>query len=134
MTKITQFASTLLLGALVSASFTAIAANPRHAPIKTKVTSGSTPADVPKPAEQPIAYKELESHIGAELSIETTLNTVRRGTLVRYTNPGLTIQLGPEAGSIALEVPAETIRRVSIVAPAPQTATPPQENSSAKKN
>ncbi|MEO7325153.1 MAG: hypothetical protein ABIW82_10030 [Dokdonella sp.] len=123
-----------MLAALMSASVNAVAAKPKHAPLKTTVTSGAAPAEAPKPTDQPIAYKELESHIGAELVIETTLNTVRRGTLVRYTNPGLTIQLGPEAGSIELEVPAETIRRVSIVASAPQSAPSPQEKSSAKKN
>lgn len=113
----------------------AAAAHPKHVAGKsTKTPAADTPADVAKPAEKAIEYKELEHNIGAELAIETTFNTVRRGTLVKYTNPGLTIQLGPEAGSVQLEVPAETIRRVSIVTPAPQAATPPQENSSAKKN
>lgn len=134
MIKTTHIASTLILAALVAVSTNAVAAKPKHAPIKTTVTAGAAPPEAPKPIDQPIAYKELESHIGAELTIETTLNTVRRGTLVRYTNPGLTIQLGPEAGGIELEVPAETIRSVSIVAPAPQSAKPAQEKSSAKKN
>ncbi|MEO5624817.1 MAG: hypothetical protein ABIQ70_02270 [Dokdonella sp.] len=134
MIKTTQFASTLILATLMSASAAAVAAKPKQVPLKTTVTSGAAPAEAPKLTEQPIAYKELESHIGAELVIETTLNTVRRGTLVRYTNPGLTIQLGAEAGSIELEVPAETIRRVSIVASVPPISTPPQEKSSAKKN
>jgi predicted cobalt transporter CbtA len=135
MIKTTYFASPLILAALMTASVAAVAANPKHAPTKaTTAASNKAPAEAPKPADTPIAYKELESRIGAELAIETTFNTVRRGTLVRYTNPGLTLRLGPEAGAIELEVPAETIRRVSIVTPAPQTATPPQENSSAKKN
>jgi hypothetical protein len=112
-------------------SMPALAA-PVHAAVKQ--ANEAKPAEAPKPAEKAVAYKDLESQIGAELAIETTFNTVRRGTLVKYTNPGLTIQLGSEAGSIELEVPAETIRRVSIVTPAPQAATRPQENSSAKKN
>lgn len=122
----------------VSTAGFAAAAHPKHLAGKSTKTPASakatdTPADAAKPAEKAIEYKELEHNIGAELAIETTFNTVRRGTLVKYTNPGLTIQLGPEAGSVHLEVPAETIRRVSIVTPAPQAATP-QENSSAKKN
>jgi hypothetical protein len=108
-------------------------AAPAHSTAKTKAVE---PA---KPASQVIEYKELEHHIGAELAIETTFNTIRRGVLTKYTNPGLKIQLGPEAGSIELDVPAETIRSVSIVTPAPtgtpvQQAAPPQGSGSAKKN
>ncbi len=124
--------------AFVSTSAVAAAAHPRHAATTSAANAKSVPAnktaDAPKATEKVVDYKDLESNIGADLSIETTFNTVRRGTLVKYTNPGLIIRLGPEAGSIELDVPAETIRRVSIVTQAPQTAKPPQENSSAKKN
>lgn len=124
--------------AFVSTSAVATAAHPRHAATTSatnaKSVAANKPADAPKPTDKVVEYKELETNIGAELSIETTFNTVRRGTLVKYTNPGLMIRLGPEAGSIELDVPADTIRRVSIVTPTPQNATPPQENSSAKKN
>ena len=60
---------------------------------------------------------------------------MRRGKLVKYTNPGITLQLGPENGSIELDIPRETVRNVSVVAT--ETAAPAkddQEAGSAKKN
>jgi len=67
--------------------------------------------------------------------VETTLDTVRRGKLVRYTNPGLTLQLGPEDGSIELEIPHETVRNVSVVASdAAPAGKDGQDGNSAKKN
>jgi hypothetical protein len=129
----------LLLAAAIAAlaSMSAIAA-PAHASAKTKAADAakSKTVEPAKPESQVVEYKELEHHIGAELAIETTFNTIRHGVLTKYTNPGLKILLGPEAGSIELDVPAETIRSVSIVTPAtPATpAAPPQGTSSAKKN
>jgi hypothetical protein len=132
----------LVLAAAIAAfaSVSAVAA-PAHASAKGKAADAANAkvAEPAKPERQVVPYAELENHIGAELAIETTFNTIRRGVLTKYTNPGIKIQLGPEAGSIELDVPAETIRSVSIVTPAasatptPQAATP-QGNSSAKKN
>lgn len=80
------------------------------------------PAQAAEPAGQVVAYAALEHHVGAEILIETTLNTVRRGVLVKYTNPTLTLQLGPEHGSIELSVPQETVRSVRVLKSAPQGA------------
>jgi len=96
------------------------------------------PAKAAAPA-QPIAhvvdYAELEHHVGDTLVVETTLDTVRRGKLVKYTNPGITLQLGPEHGSIELDIPRETVRNVSLVAAdAAAPAKEDQEAGSAKKN
>jgi len=96
-------------------------------------------AEVAQPAGEPVEYEALEGRIGAQVVIETTLNTVRRGTLVRYTNPTLTLQLGPEAGSIELSVPHETVRSIRVIdtaASAQPAAGDAQEkgNGSAKKN
>jgi hypothetical protein len=122
---------TVAAAALISTSVLAGAANATHATKKKPaVVEKAKPTEAAKSTDEVVAYKDLEQRIGAELAIETTLNTVRRGTLIKYTNPGLTIRLGPESGSIDLEVPAETVRRVTIVTPAPA----PQENGSAKKN
>ncbi len=70
-----------------------------------------------------VEYAELEHEIGAELAIDTTFNTTRRGVLVKYTNPTLTLRLGPEAGSIDLSVPRDTVRRITILKPAPPAST-----------
>ncbi|GAA0703999.1 hypothetical protein [Dokdonella soli] len=71
--------------------------------------------EVVRPVGEAVAYEALEHHIGAEIAVETTLNTVRRGKLVKYTNPALTLQLGPEAGSIELSVPRETVRSIRLL-------------------
>jgi hypothetical protein len=80
----------------------------------------------------PVSYEELEHQIGAEISVETTLNTVRRGTLIKYTNPTLTLKLGPQMGSIDFSVPRDTVRSITLITPAPQPAEPGSD--SAKKN
>ncbi len=102
------------------------------APKKAKVTEAA------QPVGEAIVYESLEHRIGAQIVIETTLNTVRRGTLVKYTNPTLTLQLGPEAGSIELSVPRETVRSIRVIDSAavaqPVGAAQEKGNSSAQKN
>ena len=85
-----------------------------------------------KPVGEVVQYESLESRVGQQLVIETTLKTVRRGTLIKYTQPGLTMQLGPEAGSIELSVPRETIKTITVLAPS--ASTQDQGTSGAKKN
>ena len=113
--------------ALVSACALANAKSPVAAATNTKGVEAA------KPVGEPVAYDALEHHVGDEIAIETTLNTVRRGKLVKYTNPTLTIRLGPEHGSIDLSVPRETIRSIRVLPAAP--AQPESGASSrAKKN
>ncbi len=76
-------------------------------------------ADSARPAGETVEYAALEHQVGAELAIDTTFNTTRRGTLVKYTNPTLTLRLAPEAGAIELSVPRDTVRRITILKPAP---------------
>jgi len=98
------------------------------------------PAEAAKPVGQPIEYQDLEGKVGAVIVVETNLNTARRGTLIKWTNPTLVLQLGPEAGSIDLSVPRESVRRITLLDPPPaatpaQTPTPTTQGSgSAKKN
>lgn len=78
------------------------------------------------PVGEIVAYESLEQQVGAEIVVETTLNTIRRGTLIKYTNPVLTLRLGVEHGSIELSVPRETIRSIRLLsAPAPLPAAKP---------
>ena len=65
--------------------------------------------------------------VGEDVTVETTLGTLRHGTLVKYTNPALTLQLGPEHGSIELTVPRDTVRNVSG-STAPPAAQPPHHS------
>ncbi|MEO7432418.1 MAG: hypothetical protein ABIR62_10380, partial [Dokdonella sp.] len=132
-----------LIRAAAIAAFVSVAAAaaPSHIWAKDKMAAAAKAraAEPAKSESELIEYKDLENRIGSELIIETTFNTIRRGMLTKYTNPALKIQLGPEGGSIELDVPAETIRSVRIVTPVgsatpAEAATPPQGNSSAKKN
>lgn len=84
-------------------------------------------------------YTTLESKIGSQLVIHTTNDTTRRGTLQRYTKVSLTVQLGPENGSIELAIPRATIRKVMLeIAPADPLFTnetsPHEGKPGAKKN
>lgn len=79
-----------------------------------------------------IAYTELEHHVGDEIVIQTTFDTTRRGVLTGYTTVSVSMKLGPDAGSIDLTVPKDTVRSVRVIGPAASpTAT---EGGSAKTN
>lgn len=123
MTKQRSRSLVLALVALAAAN-TAFALDP--APAKTDAPVSAAKAGVP------IEYAELATQVGAEISVETTLNTVRRGTLVKYTNPTLTLKLGPQTGSIDFTVPRETVRSITLITPAPEPAA--KEPGSAQKN
>ena len=90
-------------------------------------------AEPPKPVGEVVEYTALEQRVGQQLLIETTFKTSRRGTLIKYTQPALTLQLGPEAGSIDLTVPRETIKTITVLAPMP-AADKDEGKSGAKKN
>ena len=125
--------------ALMSACALANAKHPKHAARTGTAAAAPAAAEAAKPVGEAVAYEALEHHVGAEVLIETTFNTVRRGTLRKYTNPALTLQLGPEHGSVDLTVPRETVRGVRVLAPtAPAEAAPAakqdQGSGSAKKN
>ncbi|MEO5622998.1 MAG: hypothetical protein ABJB02_08120 [Dokdonella sp.] len=96
-------------------AFPAMAAN-RGAAAKVKSESAERHA---VQSGEIVAYESLEQQVGAEIAIETTLSTIRRGTLVKFTNPTLTLRLGPEHGSINLSMPRETIRSIRLLVPAP---------------
>jgi len=99
----------------------------------------TTSTEAAKSVGHPVEYQELEGKVGALIIVETNLNTARRGTLIKWTNPTLILQLGPEAGSIQLSVPHDSIRRITLLDPPPAAATPAatpstQGSGSAKKN
>ena len=86
-----------------------------------------------------IEYEALENKVGKKLVINTTNNTTRSGELTRYTKVTLTLQMGPEHGSIELSVPRETIRKILIEIPPADPLfidekTPNEGKSGAKKN
>ena len=72
-----------------------------------------------EPAEKTVGevvtYDALEQHVGQDVVIDTTLDTVRRGTLMKYTQPALTIKITPEAGGFELTVPRDTVKKVTVL-------------------
>ena len=129
MLRIAYSAVVMSLALTFAAPVLAAPAVQRKPPVKI------APAEPAKPLAHVVEYAELEHHVGDTVVVETTLDTVRRGKLVKYTNPGITLQLGPENGSIELDIPRETVRNVSVVAA--ESAAPvkdDQEAGSAKKN
>lgn len=92
------------------------------APIPSMAVAPPADAAPQQSVGEAVAYADLEHRVGDTLLIETIHNTVRRGVLVKYTNPGLTLQLGPEHGAIELSVPRETIRSVRVLDAAPDQA------------
>lgn len=85
-------------------------------PVNSEKTSKATEGQV---SLREVEYPSLETKIGSALVIQTTNDTTRRGTLLRYTKVSLSVKLGPESGSIELAVPRNTIRKVMLeIAPA----------------
>jgi hypothetical protein len=74
-------------------------------------------AEPPKPAGQVVDYAELENRIGQTVSIETTFRTTRTGTLVKWTQPTLTVDMGTAEHPMELSVPKETIVKITVVTP-----------------
>ena len=110
--------SSFLVGGILTLAFAGSVPFAVAAPAGKKAA-----AEAPAPAGTPIEYAALEQRIGDHVIVETTMNTVRRGTLVKYTNPTLTLELGPESGNITLSVPRETIRSLRVIPAAAPAGT-----------
>lgn len=126
---INRFAIAVLLA--LSASL-ALAATPAR-------SGKSSAAPKAQGSMREVEYTDLEGKVGEKLVVSTTNNTTRSGVLVRYTNVTLTLQMGPENGSIELAIPRTGIRKVMIeIGPAdplfPNEKSPHEGESGAKKN
>jgi hypothetical protein len=92
-------------------------------------------AEPAKPAGEVVEYEALENRVGEELVIDTTFKTTRRGKLIKYTQPALTVQIGgTDENPFVLTVPRETIKTITVVAPEPAEPAKDTEASGAKKN
>jgi hypothetical protein len=107
----------IFLPALAALAFAAAA---HAAPAAAAKKAAAAPA---APAGEAIEYAALEQRIGDEVIVETTMNTVRRGTLVKYTNPTLTLRVGAAAGGYDLSIPHETVRSLRVI---PKAGATPQ--------
>jgi hypothetical protein len=116
----------LAIAACMTATTANAAGSKSHAAAKTK-------AEPAKPIGETVEYPALENRVGQEIVIDTTLKTTRRGKLIKYTQPALTLQIGTETHPIELTVPRETIKTIMVVAPTPEPAKD-ERTSGAKKN
>jgi hypothetical protein len=131
--KNTGLIALLALALSFALSFAAMASAHATQPNTQLAAKKTKTAEPAKPVGEVVDYPALEQRVGQQLLIETTFKTTRRGTLVKYTQPALTLQLGPENGSIELTVPRETIKTITVIAPV-AAADKDEGNSGAKKN
>lgn len=118
----------------------AVALGASHALATTPARAGKSAA-APKAqgSLREVEYTALESKVGQKVVVSTKNDTTRSGVLVRYTNVTLTLQMGPENGSIELAIPRSGIRKVMLeIGPAdplfPNEKSPHEGESGAKKN
>ena len=124
-----------LLSAALAMSLCVVAAPSLHA-ATSKTTSTAKKKATPEPAKpvgEVVQYEALEQDVGKDVVIETTLKTTRRGTLMKYTHPALTLKLTPDAGGFELTVPRETIKTITVL-PQPAVLDKDAGTSGAKKN
>jgi hypothetical protein len=90
-------------------------------------------AEPAKPAGEVVEYASLENRVGAMLAIDTTFHTTRTGTLVKWTQPTLTLDMGSAGNPMELTVPKETIVKIMLLTPSAEPAKD-AGTSGAKKN
>lgn len=133
MGKSQKFVYPGLLLAMLAFASTASVAAPAAGGKSDKAATGNASS------LREIEYTALEDKVGKKLVISTTNDTTRSGELTRYTKVTLTLQMGPENGSIELSVPRDTIRKILIEIPPADPLfidekTPHEGESGAKKN
>lgn len=72
------------------------------------------------PGEE-IAYDDLPGYLGAEVEVETTLGTVRRGLLTGASSISIVIKLVAEEGGFPLSLPKYNIVKVRLAPPLTET-------------
>jgi hypothetical protein len=123
-----------IFAALVALSAGALATDAFAAGTKSHAASKAK-AEPAKPVGEPIEYAALETRVGETISIDTTFQTTRTGKLIKWTQPALTVEVATGSSPMVLTVPKETIKSLTIMAPAP-AAEPAKDagTSGAKKN
>ena len=122
-----------LFGLFAAAAVGGLAMNASAAGTKSHHAAPKAKAEPARPVGDVVQYEALESRVGQELIIETSFHTTRRGKLIKYTQPALTLQIGTESSPVELTVPRETIKSITVVAPAAEPAKD-AGTSGAKKN
>ena len=120
--------------ALASGSLWAVTPATPDKPAKSK-----SKVDLSQTHFREIPYAELENRIDSKIVVHTINNTVRSGTLTRFTNATIQLKLGPEAASIELSIPNTAVRKIMLELGPPDPlfvaeTTDKKGESGAKKN
>lgn len=67
--------------------------------------------------QQDLEYADLVRYVGKTVTIRTKFNTTRTGELLKYTDNGLIVKLPAREGGIELNMPRNTVVKVSAPIP-----------------
>lgn len=76
-------------------------------------------------AVRAVSYADLEHLVGSEIIVQTSLKTVRRGVLVKFTRPGIEMRIGGEKGYIFSLAEGDIVGSIGVLdAPADEASAP----------
>ena len=104
--------SSLAAAAACAALAAAIAGGVHAAPQEPAAAPPPAPAPTNE-IEQKLEYTDLPRYVGKTVRVKTTFKTTREGTLLKYTEAGLTVKLPDREGGMELSMPRNTIKEVS---------------------
>ena len=67
--------------------------------------------------QQELEYADLARYVGKTVTIRSKFNTTRTGELIKYTDNGLIIKLPAREGGMELNMPRNTVVKVSAPIP-----------------
>lgn len=94
--------------------------------------AGASPDAVPAAIRfvsgQALEFEDLNSLVGATISVTSTLGVTRRGVLARYTRAGIEVDLDRGDGGFRMSMPRDSIRSIVLIASPPLQAAPSTRN------
>jgi hypothetical protein len=99
----------------------------------------ATAAGAAEPAQgrviqQELEYADLARYVGKTVTIRSKFNTTRTGELIKYTDNGLIIKLPAREGGMELNMPRNTVVKVSAPIPVDEPFFTEPEADGAKKD
>ena len=79
--------------------------------------AGAAEAPAGRVIQQELEYTELARFVGKTVTIYSKFKTTRTGELIKYTDNGLILKLGARDGGMELNMPRNTVVKVSAPIP-----------------